>query len=332
MKIKNLALAMILGSTILAEAADAPKRVLVCTTTMGYRHPSIPYGEEALAALDTSAPDFEIVTWLRQPEIKVPEAPKPPRKPADNASQAELDKYNAALAEHKKAMEQWNKDIKPEAVKKAAEFNAAMAKTLEALSPQALRENKIDAVIFCNTSGALPLPDIEGFVEWIRSGGAFIGMHAGSDTLKDSLPFTDMLCGTFDGHGPQVPATLHAGDKEHPANGNIGDIWTLSQEEMYLIKNQDRDKVRSIWFMRHHPNKPEEKGFFPVAWVRGLGEGRVFYTTLGHREDIWSIDPALPKRINSIEIASQFRSHLLGGIRWALGLAPGSAEPNPTTN
>ena len=82
--------------------------------------------------------------------------------------------------------------------------------TLEALSPRALRDNRIDAVVFCNTSGALP------------------------------LPFTDMLCGTFDGHGPQVPATLNAGDKEHPANGNIGDIWTLSQEEMYLIKKHDR--------------------------------------------------------------------------------------------
>ena len=332
MKTKHLALAMLLGSTVLADAADAPKRVLVCTTTMGFRHPSIPYGEEALAALDASSSDFEIVTWLRQPEIEVPQAPNPPRKPAENAPQAELDKYTAALAEHKEAMQKWNREVKPEADRKRAEFNSAMVKTLEALSPQALRDNRIDAVIFCNTSGPLPLPDAQGFADWIRSGGAFIGMHAGSDTLKECLPYTEMLCGTFDGHGPQVPANLHAGDKGHPANGNIGDIWTLSQEEMYLIKNHDREKVRSIWFMRHHPNKPEEKGFFPVAWVRGFGEGRVFYTTLGHREDIWSIDPALPKRINSIEIASQFRSHLLGGIRWALGLAPGSAEPNPTTN
>ncbi len=330
MKIKHLALAIILGSSILTQAADAPKRVLVCTTTVGFRHSSIPYGEEALAALDASAPDFEIVTWLRQPEIEVPQGPKPPRKPARNAPQAELDKYTAALADHKETIAKWKVERKSDS--KKAEFDAAMAKTLEALSPQALRDNRIDAVIFCNTSGALPLPDLEGFANWVKSGGAFIGMHAGSDTLKDSLPFTDMLCGTFDGHGPQVPATLHAGDKEHPANGNIGDIWTLSQEEMYLIKKHDRDKVRSIWFMRHHPNKPEEKGFFPVAWVRGLGDGRVFYTTLGHREDIWSIDPALPKRINSIDTAAQFRSHLLGGIRWALGLAPGSAEPNPATN
>ena len=332
MKIKHLALAMILGSTILAEAADAPKRVLVCTTTMGYRHPSIPFGEEALAAMDAAAPDFEIVTWLRQPDIKVPQAPKPPRKLEENAPPAKVEKYNAELAAHKKAMETWNREIKPEADNKQAAFNAAMSKTLEALSPQALRDKRIDAVIFCNTSGALPLPDPQGFADWVRSGGAFIGMHAGSDTLKDCLPYTEMLCGIFDGHGPQVPATLHAGDKDHPANAGIGDIWTLSQEEMYLIKNQKRDQVRSVWFMKHHPNKPEEKGFSPVAWVRGLGEGRVFYTTLGHREDLWSTDPALKDRINTVETATQFRNHLLGGIRWALGLAAGSSEPNPQTN
>ncbi|MEN9469513.1 MAG: hypothetical protein RL630_1246 [Verrucomicrobiota bacterium] len=331
MTLKTL-LFSLLAMAPLLHAADAPKRVLVCTTTMGYRHPSIPYGEEALSAMDAASPDFEIVGWLRQPNIEVPQAPKPPRKPAENAPQAELEKYNAQLTAHKKAMETWNREIKPEADIKKAAFNAAMSKTLEALSPQALRGNRIDAVIFCNTSGPLPLPDIEGFVEWIRSGGSFIGMHAGSDTLKDSLPFTEMLCGTFDGHGPQVPATLHAGDKDHPANGNIGDIWTLSQEEMYLIKNQNRNEVRSVWFMRHHPNKPEEKGFFPVAWVRGLGDGRIFYTTLGHREDLWSTDPALKDRINPVETSNQFRSHLLGGIRWALGLAAGSSEPNPQTN
>jgi type 1 glutamine amidotransferase len=33
----------------------------------------------------------------------------------------------------------------------------------------------------------------------------------------------------------------------------------------------------------------------------------VFYTALGHREDIWSTDPL-------------FKAHVVGGIRWALGL------------
>ena len=46
---------------------------------------------------------------------------------------------------------------------------------------------------------------------------------------------------------------------------------------------------------------------YPQAWWQNYGTGRVFYTTFGHRDDIWSVDPV-------------FQAHLRGGIRWALGL------------
>ena len=55
-------------------------------------------------------------------------------------------------------------------------------------------------------------------------------------------------------------------------------------------------------------------GDYPQSWVQEFGEGRSFYTSLGHRDDIWSNDPV-------------FRAHLLGGIRWALGLEDGDATP-----
>jgi type 1 glutamine amidotransferase len=48
-------------------------------------------------------------------------------------------------------------------------------------------------------------------------------------------------------------------------------------------------------------------GDYPQAWTRSFGSGRVFYTALGHRDDIWSSDPV-------------FRAHVLGGIRWSLRL------------
>ena len=81
--------------------------------------------------------------------------------------------------------------------------------------------------------------------------------------------------------------------------------------------------------MRHHPNDATDVRLFPVSWCRKAGTGRVFYTSLGHREDLWSDDPALPGRINDVSISKQYQAHLLGGLKWALGLAEGSAEPNP---
>lgn len=319
---------LLLCTPFLAVGADAPKRVLVCTTTAGYRHESIPFGEEALAALDKASPEFEIVGWLRQPEVVVPQAPTAPRPPADGSPSEAVSAYLTAREVYQKDVEAWNRDLKPEADRKRAEFDAAISATLQALSPEAMRKNHIDAVVFCNTSGTLPLPDLQGFVDWIHSGGNFIAIHSGSTTFKDNPVFSEMLGGAFDHHGRQVATTLEAGDTQHPANGSIGNTWPIAQEEMYLIKNYKRDDVRSIWFMRRHPNQPEQLGFFPVAWVRQFGEGRVFYTSLGHRADLWSIDPAFPDRMNSVETAVRFRKHLLGGIRWVLGLEQGSAAPN----
>jgi len=57
-----------------------------------------------------------------------------------------------------------------------------------------------------------------------------------------------------------------------------------------------------------HP-KTGEPGFFPWAWTREPGRGRVFHTGAGHREDI-------------VE-SEWFARHLLGGIRWALGTEGG---------
>ena len=79
------------------------------------------------------------------------------------------------------------------------------------------------------------------------------------------------------------------------------------------------DTFAQIWRVRII--YPKENQYMPnteplrlQSWVQEFGEGRSFYTSLGHRDDIWSNDPV-------------FRAHLLGGIRWALGLEDGDATP-----
>jgi type 1 glutamine amidotransferase len=98
---------------------------------------------------------------------------------------------------------------------------------------------------------------------------------------------------------------------------------------MYEIKSQSRDQVHVLWYLPHHPQRKDQLGYNAVSWCRMAGKGRVFYTSLGHREDLWSDDPKLGGRVNSVEMAKQYQAHILGGMKWALGLAEGSATPNP---
>lgn len=126
---------------------------------------------------------------------------------------------------------------------------------MQKLSPDYLRKAGIDAVNFANTTGDLSLPDREGFIKWVEEGHAFMAMHSGSDTLHGFTGYLDMLQGEFAGHGDQVSATLFAGDKDHPANGGLGEKWDIKQEEMYIIKHHDRAKLRSLWRMHAPPPK-----------------------------------------------------------------------------
>jgi type 1 glutamine amidotransferase len=233
-------------------------------------------------------------------------------KDTDDTFKAKQEAYSTALADYNAENKVWNDKIK-----------AYMA---DKMAMDKIKD--YDGFVFANTTGDLPLPDKEGFIKWIEAGHAFMGMHSASDTFHQFKGYIDMLQGEFETHKAQVAADLIAGDTAHPANGGIGASWNLVQEEMYHIKSQDRSKVRTLWFMRHDPNVVTEQKFFPVSWCRKAGEGRVFYTSLGHREDLWSDSLEIKDRKNSVELSKQYQAHILGGIKWALGLADGSAEPN----
>jgi type 1 glutamine amidotransferase len=297
-------------------ASAEPKRVVVCTVTAGFRHSSIGEAEKTLQRLADESKAFTIVEFIRQPDVAVPRKPSSPGESAGGAEDKTKAEYEADVKKYDEAL---------------AKLDTATKAALQSLSPAKLVEKQVDAVIFANTTGDLPLPDREGFVKWVQAGHAFIGMHSASDTFHGFAGYREMLQGEFQGHGKQVPADLVAGDPAHPANGGIGEKWNVPQEEVYEFKDgsHDRAKLRAIWFLPHHPQDPSNRGYHAVSWVRRDGAGRIFYTSLGHREDLWSDDPQLPGRVNSPEISRQFQAHILGGIKWALGLAEGSAEPNP---
>jgi type 1 glutamine amidotransferase len=162
-------------------------------------------------------------------------------------------------------------------------------------------------VLFASTTGDLPLPDRQGFLDWIAGGRAFVGVHAATDTYHGWPPYLEMIGGEFKSHGPQVKVALRVQDREHPATRGMADPTEVF-DEIYLFQRFERSRVHMLLALDKHPNEGTE-GFYPLAWTRAHGKGRVFYTALGHREDVLQ--------------APWYGAHLLGGIRWALDLAGG---------
>ncbi|MDR3459911.1 MAG: ThuA domain-containing protein [Verrucomicrobiae bacterium] len=271
----------------------APKKLLVVTTTTGFRHASIPTLEKVLAQLAKDSGEFT-VDFVRQP---------PGQAPAGFPAKLKKD----ATPEEAKAFEEAK-----------AKWTGALQAELQKLSPENLKN--YDGVVFASTTGDLPLPDKQGFLDWIKAGHAFIGIHAASDTFHGYPDFIAMLGGEFDHHGPQTEVVCLNQDKAHPATAALPEAWTISQEEIYQFKNYDAAKVHDLLIMDKHPEHKEQTGHFPVSWCKAYGAGKVFYTSLGHREDVIDADPELKDRRNSVAISKAYQAHVLGGIEWALGL------------
>lgn len=188
------------------------------------------------------------------------------------------------------------------------------------------------------TNGNLPMTDAQKkmLLDFIRSGKGFIGAHCAALTFYNYPDFGDMLGGYYRRSIRQnAIGVLKVEDPKHPATKMLGGSWPLV-DEFYHFGTAPWDAARptenvDVLFGNHIPmgfsrdrvhvllSLDTEKtnitgmpdvvkgGDYPQAWTRNYGKGRSFYTSLGHRDDIWSNDPV-------------FRAHINGGIRWALGL------------
>lgn len=251
-----------------ANAAE-PKKLLVVTTTTGYRHSSIPTISKMLEELGKQTGEFT-VDFVLQPTNRGPE------------------------------------------------LNVAMTNALLKLSPENLAH--YDGVVFASTTGELPIPDRQGFLDWIKAGHAFIGIHAATDTLHRWPGYIDMIGGEFDHHGQQLSVDVLNQDPQNPATAGLPKVWTIAQEEVYQFKNYDSNKVHDLLILDKRPQAPNTPGHYAVSWCKDYGTGRVFYTSLGHREDLIDTDPNMANRRNDVESAKLYQKHVLGGIEWALKL------------
>ena len=315
----RLTLALIFCGFIL-RADAAPKKILLVSVTTEFRHSSIPTAEKIIAQLGKDSGAFTVVDYARQPETKVPQKPNPPQKVKDlspdadeNAKtkyKADLAKFATAETKYQADLEKWNTN-QDQVKASQAKYEVELKESLAKLSPDNLKN--YDGVIFANTTGNLPLPDKQGFIDWVRDGHGFVAMHSGSDTFHGFRPYIEMLGGEFNGHGAQVGVECLVQDTKHPATKDLAESFCIEQEEIYLIKNFYRTQVHELLALDKHPNKKKEMGYFPIAWCKDFGTGKVFYTSLGHNESVWE--------------NKRYQKHILGGIKWALGLEAGDATP-----
>jgi len=282
----------------------APRHVLVVTVTSGFRHSSIETAEQIIAKIGEKDGLFT-VDYARVTPPKGLRQPTAPKAAGDvQQDKVAREKYDADLARYNDAMQAYT-DQRKKAL--AEKMNAAALKNY-------------DAIIFANTTGDLPLPDNQAFIDWVKAGHGFVGMHSAADTFDQTRsspgypPYVQMLGGEFQTHGSQEVVDCLNVDPQHPATKHFGPSFNIGgkKEEIYLMKSYAQNAVHELLVLDKHPNT-KAPGHYPISWCREFGAGKVFYTSLGHNEYVWEMP--------------EYQQHILGGIRWAMGLEPGDATP-----
>ncbi len=165
----------------------------------------------------------------------------------------------------------------------------------------------------------------------VAGGKGFVGIHSASDTFHSpgnaaagparfqddgerADDYIKMLGGEFIQHGRQQPSHLIVADPKFPGAAAVPpDVRVL--EEWYSLKNFSPDlHVVLVQETAGMAGSEYARPNYPSTWARMHGRGRVFYTNLGHRDDVWQ--------------GALFQSVLMGGLNWALGRVDADLTPN----
>lgn len=156
----------------------------------------------------------------------------------------------------------------------------------------------------------------QSLMDFIKGGGGFVGIHAATDTFYEWPEYGEMIGGYFDGHpwsaGTQVSIKVEPGAEENPIVAPFGGENISFKEEIYQFKDPyDSSELEMLLRLDTEQSPMDIKGIkrddkdFGVAWTRAWGEGRVFYSSLGHNHHIFWNEKVL--------------AHYLAGIQYALG-------------
>jgi uncharacterized protein len=170
-----------------------------------------------------------------------------------------------------------------------------------------------DAVAFF-TTGELPLDDQQkaDLLSFVRDDGkGFIGMHSAGDTFYKWAEYVELLGGWFDAHPWNTfPAPIIVEDRDSNITRHLPKEIVI-HDEIYQYKNFSRDKVRVLMRLDetkvdlNNKNVRRTDKDFAVAWTKSFGKGRVFATTLGHREEVYDMAEIRKMYIEAVKFVTR---------------------------
>ena len=329
------------------------RKLLVFTVTRGFRHKVNPVGIKALEILGKKTGAFEVVVSNKLSNflpayIKEFDAicflnttgPVFASRAALQALKKARD-AEARIKDMEALMKLVGKSIEGKDLKKLKRYLGKLGKRRKAgrLTTEEIRvlreaivgqKAKIKKARAARKAAADKGPNAESqlkksFMNYLRRGGGFVGIHAATDTYKMWPAYLEMVGGVFAGHPWTADKTVSVriADPSHPVNAAFGGENFSIKDEIYQIKGPyDKSRLRVLLRLDTMGATERLTGIkgnrkdndYAISWIRRHGKGRVFYCSLGHNNEVFWNRAVL--------------GHYLAGIQFALGDLAVDADPS----
>ena len=146
----------------------------------------------------------------------------------------------------------------------------------------------------------------------MQSGRGFLGVHSATDTFYTWPDYLDLVGGYFNGHPWHQAVTIEVADPGNPLVAFLGNALQF-EDEVYQISDFDYRGSRVLLRLDERSVDLGKSGVhrrfygWPLAWTRSYGQGRVFYTALGHEASVWQ-DPRYQRMLTNAILWSMRRA------------------------
>lgn len=164
---------------------------------------------------------------------------------------------------------------------------------LDALLPERIAPYKL--VIFFWTLGELTDAQRKGLLDHIAAGNGFTTFHSGADSFRNDPVYRAFVGGYFVTHPAYRTYQVSITKVDSPITRGITEF--MITDEQYILNVDPNVTVLA--------NSLHEGQLMPVLWTKSHGQGRVFYSALGH--DTRAVEQEM------------FQKLLLRGALWSVG-------------
>jgi uncharacterized protein len=181
---------------------------------------------------------------------------------------------------------------------KEAGFEIEVSGSLEPYADAVMME-AVDLIVQCWTMGEITPEQLDGLLSAVSTGAGLIGWHGGlCDAFRTATAYQFMTGGQWVAHpGGKVDydVTFLKSAHSDPIIAGLED-FRLHSEQYYMHVDPSNVILATTTFQGTE-DAPWTKGcLMPVAWKRTFGQGKIFYSALGH--DVGDFDiPQVPELI-----------------------------------